>query len=96
MAIGESSQIKNDFCNNCFELKALLDRPIVDVKKSFGNIISIQDEENTLEIKLEVCSVEKDLLDEEIFDLKNHLKNAKKNSNSNKSYKSTSSQSDFF
>lgn len=82
MAIGESSQVRTDFCRNC-------------LKRSFENIRAIKDEKKALKIKLEVCVVERDLLDQ----LTNLFKNTQKSSKENKSvfsYKSTSSQSEYF
>lgn len=78
MAIGESSQIRTSFCRNYLVLRALLDQTIGDLKRSFENIRVIQDEKKTLGIKIEVCVVERDLLDEENFQLKDLLKNTRK------------------
>ncbi|XP_049405169.1 uncharacterized protein LOC125868582 [Solanum stenotomum] len=94
MAMEESS---TKVCNNCNDLKNLLDRAVTNLNRILTDFRNLQNDKRNLEIKLEVSEVEKDLLYEEIHELKTTLKNAQNKSiflkSTSKNYQGSSSKS---
>ncbi|KAG5596098.1 hypothetical protein H5410_037330 [Solanum commersonii] len=80
-----TDQSRNDRkCYECGKYGHIANRAVTDLDRFFSDFQNLQTEKRNLEVKLEVGEVEKDLLYEEIHELKFVLQNSLNKSNSSK------------
>ncbi|XP_059315394.1 uncharacterized protein LOC132066004 [Lycium ferocissimum] len=73
MAIGKTSEVRPYHCSNCSETQELLDQTLEDLNRVFNEYKKLKRERRDWELKLEVVEIERDLLQEEVEDLKLQL-----------------------
>ncbi|XP_060200618.1 uncharacterized protein LOC132628880 [Lycium barbarum] len=73
MAIGETSEVRPYHCSNCSETQELLDQILEDFNRVFNEYKKLKRERRDWELKLKVVEIERDLLQEEVADLKLQL-----------------------
>ncbi|XP_070040368.1 uncharacterized protein [Nicotiana tomentosiformis] len=89
MANEGTSKVRLPTCSNCCELQEFVNIDLADIERVLNELRKIQREKKDWALKLEVCEIERDMLQEEVNELQLQL-NVLQRSTSHSSIKSNS------
>nr|XP_009602944.1 uncharacterized protein LOC104098006 [Nicotiana tomentosiformis] len=78
MADEGTSEVRLPTCPNCHELQEFIDIALADMEKVLNELRKIQREKKDWALKLEVCEIERDMLQEEVNELQLQLSGLRK------------------
>ncbi|XP_033515569.2 uncharacterized protein [Nicotiana tomentosiformis] len=87
MADEGTSEVRLPTCPNCYELQEFVDIALADIEKIVNELRKIKREKKDWALKLEVCEIERDMLQDEVNELQLQLNGLQK-STSHSSVKS--------
>ncbi|XP_070002201.1 uncharacterized protein [Nicotiana sylvestris] len=78
MARGETSEVRSYNCERCNELQDILDLTLKESQKMMNELKKLNREKKDWEFKLEVCEIEKEVLQDEFHELQMQLNGMRK------------------